>query len=171
MKQFGCPADTFEYDSQTNVKDDFPDGLLRLIQPPQWITRGCSVPTCGGTRAFYQWSQLKMRQRRQASTFFSGESVWFQSWPYEYGHFLVSEWQYWSKSKKYMPPLGFDCYESGRNIKVFPIDGSDLRSFWSRMMDTVVLDRLSSESHDNAYNWVWKYVWCTCGSTYDVRLV
>lgn len=53
-----------------------------------------------------------------------------------------------------MPPLGFDCYESGRNIKVFPIDGSDLRSFWSRMMDTVVLDRLSSESHDNAYNWV-----------------
>ena len=56
--QFGCPADAFEDTKYSHVKDNFPDGLLRLIKHPDWISHGCKVPTCGGTHDFLKWEQL-----------------------------------------------------------------------------------------------------------------
>lgn len=56
--QFGCPVDAFEDDDYKHLKEDFPDGLLRLIKHPDWISHGCGVPTCGGTHGFHEWEQL-----------------------------------------------------------------------------------------------------------------
>ncbi|KAL3802528.1 hypothetical protein HJC23_012547 [Cyclotella cryptica] len=52
--QFGCPVDAFE-DDGTTLRADFPLGLSRLIQVPQWVSRGCPVPTCGGTMSYDDW--------------------------------------------------------------------------------------------------------------------
>eukprot|EP00804_Cyclotella_cryptica_P009091 CCRYP_003173-RA/>CCRYP_003173-RA protein AED:0.06 eAED:0.06 QI:285/1/1/1/1/1/2/104/575 len=54
--QFGCPVDAFEDgDGRTTLREDFPLGLSRLIQVPRWVSRGCPVPTCGGTMSYDDW--------------------------------------------------------------------------------------------------------------------
>lgn len=55
--QFGCPIDAFEDEEYTQVKANFPDGLLRLIKHPDWISHGCDVP-CRGTHGFHEWEQI-----------------------------------------------------------------------------------------------------------------
>eukprot|EP00956_Cyclotella_meneghiniana_P023261 scaffold44948_cov29-Cyclotella_meneghiniana.AAC.1 len=131
--QFGCPVDAFEdTTTHTKIKQGFPEGLSRLIQHPHWISRGCAVPTCGGKRYYKQWAQLRKQQKKQ----------------------------YWSKGKKYGQPLSFDCQENGRNIKVYPMDGADLRSFWDRMINAQMIDRKTTATnnnndshHEKAYQW------------------
>lgn len=54
-------------ESQSKVKDGFPEGLLRLIQHPRWISRGCGIPTCQGTRNYAQWVQLKKQYKKHVS--------------------------------------------------------------------------------------------------------
>jgi hypothetical protein len=64
--QFGCPVDAFEDEEYEHVKEDFPDGLLRLVKHPDWISHGCAVPTCGGTHGYHKWEEL-MREASQYS--------------------------------------------------------------------------------------------------------
>lgn len=51
--------------------------------------------------------------------------------------------------------MSFDCQENGRNIKVYPMDGADLRSFWDRMINAQMIDRktTNTDSHEKAYHW------------------
>lgn len=57
--QFGCPADYFN--SDPNV---FPLGLSRLIQIPQWISRGCGVPTCNGKFRYHNWESFRRADKQ-----------------------------------------------------------------------------------------------------------
>jgi hypothetical protein len=117
--QFGCPVDAFEDDTYTHVKDDFPDGLLRLIKHPNWISHGCAVPTCGGTIGYNKWDALR------------------QTHPHP----------------KIGPMNEIDCVENGRNIKVTPIIGKDLRDFFHHRYKSQMLLRSTPEAKENAYNW------------------
>ena len=74
-QQFGCPADAFEDESHSTVKEGFPEGLLRLIQHPEWISRGCGVPTCGGTRDYSKWAKLKKQQKRQVNEYMQSRNL------------------------------------------------------------------------------------------------
>ncbi|KAL7477725.1 hypothetical protein ACHAW6_003521 [Cyclotella cf. meneghiniana] len=125
--QFGCPADAFEDESHEKLKEGFPEGLLRLIQHSQLIGRGCDVPTCGGTMDYRQWAQLQAQQR----------SHWGNG-----------------RKKAARPPIEYDCMEGGRNIKVIPLDGADLRTFCERIFWSQMIDRTSPSSREVAYNWV-----------------
>ncbi|KAL3791653.1 hypothetical protein HJC23_003910 [Cyclotella cryptica] len=124
--QFGCPADAFEDESYTKIKDGFPEGLQRLIQNPQLISRGCGVPTCGGTMSYHQWAQIQAQQRGR------------------WGN---------GRRKPASPPIEYDCVEDGRNIKVIPLGGPDLRTFCNRMYWSQMMDRTSPNSREAAYNW------------------
>eukprot|EP00956_Cyclotella_meneghiniana_P013500 scaffold19555_cov75-Cyclotella_meneghiniana.AAC.1 len=63
--QFGCPVDAFEDEQYTQVKDNFPDGLLRLIKHPDWISHGCDVP-CRDTHGFHEWEQIMKEETASA---------------------------------------------------------------------------------------------------------
>ncbi|KAL3805392.1 hypothetical protein HJC23_009099 [Cyclotella cryptica] len=117
--QFGCPVDAFEDDSYSDVKEDFPDGILRLINHPKWLSRGCAVPTCGGTMGYNGWEEF----RRQEHNYVRGQ------------------------------PHEFDCVEGGRNIKVTPLGGRDVRDFFMHTYRRQMLDRSTPEAKDHAYNW------------------
>ena len=72
MMPFGCPFDAFEENNDNDavggtggsntkwkVKDGFPEGILRLIQHPYWISRGCSIPTTATCqRGYNEWANL-----------------------------------------------------------------------------------------------------------------
>lgn len=73
--QFGCPVDAFREAMYNNnnrnpqqqhpsmsspiwtLKNDFPLGLSRLIQHPDWLSRGCNLP-CESTYQYKDWVQL-----------------------------------------------------------------------------------------------------------------
>ncbi|KAL3789529.1 hypothetical protein HJC23_001337 [Cyclotella cryptica] len=125
--QFGCPADAFEDESHEKLIEGFPEGLLRLIQIPQLISRGCGVPTCEGTMTYHQWAQVQAQQRGR------------------WGN---------GRRKAALPPIEYECMEGGRSIKVIPLDGPDLRTFCERIYWSQMIDRTSSNSREAAYNWV-----------------
>ncbi|KAL9186886.1 hypothetical protein ACHAXT_010606 [Thalassiosira profunda] len=64
--QFGCPVDAFrETVTQTSlrkaatweVKEGFPRGFSRLVDHPNWLSRGCPVP-CAETHSYRDWAGL-----------------------------------------------------------------------------------------------------------------
>lgn len=76
---FGCPADAFTTSTDTNYyfnessantatttptfQQDFPNGLSRLIDHPNWLSGGCPIP-CQDTHTYDDWVQIVVNQRK-----------------------------------------------------------------------------------------------------------
>ena len=80
--QFGCPAGGVDYTSKkkerqknnqqqqleeeeeslssSSTKNDFPKGLSRLIQYPEWLSRKCNVP-CQNSHSYERWSNVRKK--------------------------------------------------------------------------------------------------------------
>ena len=53
---------TGNYQSELQMRTDFPMGLERLIIHPSWISRDCGIPTCG-TFDYNGWEAMRLAQR------------------------------------------------------------------------------------------------------------
>jgi hypothetical protein len=75
---FGCPADAFATSTDANYyfsessatatttptfQHDFPNGLSRLIDHPNWLSGGCPIP-CKDTHTYDDWVQIVVNQRK-----------------------------------------------------------------------------------------------------------
>ena len=72
---FGCPADAFTTSTDANYHNessaattptflqDFPNGLSRLIDHPNWLSGGCPIP-CKDTHTYDDWVQIEVNQRK-----------------------------------------------------------------------------------------------------------
>jgi hypothetical protein len=69
---FGCPADAFEGKvtaenfSSDLVKKDFPMGFSRLVDHPQWLSRGCPIP-CRDTHSYKDWVRISRDPENQVT--------------------------------------------------------------------------------------------------------
>jgi hypothetical protein len=74
---FGCPADAFTTSTDTNYyfnvsstatttptfHQDFPNGLSRLIDHPNWLSGGCPIP-CQDTHTYDDWVQIVLSRKK-----------------------------------------------------------------------------------------------------------
>lgn len=138
--QFGCPFDAFEENNDNDtvggkggsntkwkVKDGFPEGILRLIQHPHWISRGCSIPTTATCqRGYNEWANLAEQQKRR--------------------------WR--GRGRRFPPPPAE--YQCGNQL-VTPMNTGSVRTAFDSYFKAVMNDRTSPQSKVMAYGWAHRF--------------
>jgi hypothetical protein len=140
--QFGCPKDALvggenhvlmrEQKEGERPKgsrgwvENFPTGLERLIQHPDWLSRKCPIP-CQDDFKYYDWENVRTKQQMQFKDPETGKKDWT---------FDLQE---------------VTCKSAhGRDTNVLVVGGYELRKYFDQEMKEKMIQRVPSSLIDSA---------------------
>lgn len=139
---FGCPIKINgdgEYCGQL-----YPTGLSRIIKVPEWLSRGCGVPTCIDTHSYENW--IEIAERTTSKTNFT--------------------WTTCTNDDDDRHGRGKDDNNEFNDVAVLPIGKWHLRDYWFYRMRRKLFNgyRSSSSNGNNRQDIPWEE-WVTNFST------
>lgn len=140
--QFGCPKDSLvggenhalmrEQEEGEKLKgtkgwvENFPTGLERLIQHPEWLSRKCPIP-CQDDFKYWDWENVRTKQQTNTVDPETGKKDWT---------FDVSE---------------VKCKSShGRDTSVLVVGGYELRKYFDQEIKDKMIHRVPSSPIDSS---------------------
>jgi len=140
--QFGCPKDSLvggenhvlmrEQKEGEKLKgsrgwvENFPGGLERLIQHPDWLSRKCSIP-CQDDFKYWDWENVRTKQQMQFKDPETGKKDWT---------FDLQE---------------VTCKSAhGRDTNVLVVGGYELRKYFDQEIKEKMIQRVPSSPIDSA---------------------